>query len=159
RPLAARARARRVGARQAGAGGGRRRLGTPRAHVVDEARLAEACRGEHHQLAGRGRRHAEVGGVTYAEIVGAEAGALEGTEAGALDAAQVRFTGAQAAGGGRERRIDRGRERALGSGEVLIARAHGEAVGLAQRWGGDDLDRHAQVRGHAADDRELLEVL
>ena len=34
-----------------------------------------------------------------------------------------------------------------------------EAVGVAQGGRADDLDRHAQIGHHAADDGELLEVL
>jgi hypothetical protein len=43
--------------------------------------------------------------------------------------------------------------------EILIARAHRETVGLAHGRRADDRDAQAQVRDHATDDRQLLEIL
>ena len=53
----------------------------------------------------------------------------------------------------------RGALLALFVGEVLVAGAHGKAIGVAHGGGCDDGDRHAEVGHHAADDGELLEVL
>ena len=48
---------------------------------------------------------------------------------------------------------------ALLRGQVGVARAHGQAVGLAADLDRYDLDRHSEVADHGAHDRQLLGVL
>ena len=75
------------------------------------------------------------------DVLGRRAGRARGGRAGEQRAVQVR------------------RHRALLRREVDVARAHGEAVRLAQRRHADDLDRQVEVAHEAADDGELLRVL
>ena len=47
----------------------------------------------------------------------------------------------------------------FGIAQVAVARAHGQAAGLATGRYTDDFHREEQVADHAADDRQLLEIL
>ena len=57
------------------------------------------------------------------------------------------------------RRRGRGRPSALLGVEVAVPAAHRQAVGLADRGDGPDVDRDVQVGDHPADHQELLIVL
>src|SRR5215470_18388826 len=100
-------------------------------HVIDEARLASARGGEDHELPRARRRGGEIMRLPHAEVIRLKAGTLERVEAGPLDAGKVRVPGAHARGGGLQGLVDLRRPRALGERQVLVARAHGEAVGIA----------------------------
>src|SRR5262245_41805087 len=136
-------------------------LGSAASHlnVVDEARLADTRRGEDHELAGLSRRGTQIFRLSDAEVIRAESGALELVEPGTLDVGKIGIPRADARRRGLERNIDLRREGALCGRQVLVARAHGEPIVIADRWGADDLNRHAEIRHHAANHGELLEVL
>ena len=127
--------------------------------LVDVPGLAEGRGREHHEMARVRTSGRERARVAHAEVIGAETRAVERRASRALDPGEVALAGLQRGHCLAELPVDSRRQHALLRGEILIARAHREPVGLAHRGCADDLHAQAQVRDHAANHGELLEVL
>ena len=100
-------------------------------------------------------------GESVVDRVGVERPVREQKGAGGRDDDVLRGRSGLAGGrgAGEQRAVEVGRDGALLGREVDVARAHGQAVRLAQRRHAGDLDRQVEVAHEAADDGELLRVL
>src|SRR5450755_224501 len=127
--------------------------------IIDEARLAEPRRCQHHKIQGAGRGCTQVTRVANGEVFRLKARGVELLACGALDRRKIDVCGAKTRDRLLQRGVELGSDLALLESQILIARAHGEPVGLTHRGRGDDLNGEKQIRHHAPDDRELLEVL
>ena len=110
----------------------------------------------------RGSRAAKRGRARASSIASGSSGP-PGRRRALVAATTTSFAAAPGAAGGRgageQRAVEVRRDGALLRREVDVARAHGEAVRLAQRGHAGDLDRQVEVAHEAADDGELLRVL
>ncbi|AAW75616.1 ATPases involved in chromosome partitioning [Xanthomonas oryzae pv. oryzae KACC 10331] len=126
--------------------------------VVDQARAAQAGRDQGHVRTGVAvARLAEVGQPHHC-VIDPETSLLQRV-AGRVFHLRARRADGIAVAHLQQHLVDIGRDRALFGRQILIARAHRQAIGLAHDAAAQDLDRKRQVGHHLPDHSQLLVIL